>query len=90
MTIDAWLKAACDDADARGLPELKPLLESLARSTAALREADRLVNRNATSTNHERRLDPPSGRRAARLRSGALSPVDLVRGCLDRIDASPT
>jgi len=46
MTIDAWVKAACADADRRGLPELKPLLESLARSTAVLREADRIVNRS--------------------------------------------
>jgi hypothetical protein len=46
MTIDAWLKAGCDDADRRGLPELKPLLESLARSMAALREADGIVNRS--------------------------------------------
>jgi hypothetical protein len=40
MQIDVWLKSACDDAERRGLPELKPLLETLARSTAALREAD--------------------------------------------------
>jgi hypothetical protein len=46
MTIEAWLKAACADADRRGLPELKPLLESLARSMASLREADRIVNRS--------------------------------------------
>jgi hypothetical protein len=38
--IDAWLAAACADADRRGLPELKPLLEGLARSTEALRAAD--------------------------------------------------
>ena len=43
MQIDAWLKAACDDAERRGLPELKPLLETLARSTAALRAADRIM-----------------------------------------------
>jgi hypothetical protein len=43
MQINAWLKAACDDAERRGLPELKPLLETLARSTAALREADRSI-----------------------------------------------
>ena len=36
-----WLKAACEDADRRALPEVKPLLEGLARSTTALREADR-------------------------------------------------
>jgi hypothetical protein len=38
--IDAWLAAACADAERRGLNELKPLLESLARSMAALRTAD--------------------------------------------------
>lgn len=42
--IDSWLRAACDDADRRSLPQLKPLLEGLARSTAALREADRAVH----------------------------------------------
>ena len=40
MTIEAWLRAAIADADARKLPGLKPLLEALAKSTAALREAD--------------------------------------------------
>lgn len=40
MTIDAWLKAAIADAERRGLPELKTLLEGLAQSTAALRAAD--------------------------------------------------
>lgn len=41
MNMDAWLEGACEDADRRGLPELKPLLETLARSTRALREADK-------------------------------------------------
>jgi hypothetical protein len=40
MTIDAWLQAATADADRRGLPELKPLLETLARATTTLRAAD--------------------------------------------------
>jgi hypothetical protein len=40
MTVDAWLQAAVADAERRGLRELKPLLEALARSTVALREAD--------------------------------------------------
>lgn len=40
MTIDAWLEHAIADAERRGLAELKPLLESLARSTSALRDAD--------------------------------------------------
>lgn len=34
-----WLAAAVADAEARGLPELRPLLEGLAVSTAALRRA---------------------------------------------------
>jgi hypothetical protein len=50
MAIDAWLKAACEDAERRGLPELKPLLEALARSTAALRDADRLIDRGASES----------------------------------------
>jgi hypothetical protein len=40
MTIESWLKAAIADAETRGLPELKPILEALARSTQVLRAAD--------------------------------------------------
>lgn len=40
MTIDAWLQAAIADAEKRGLPALKPILETLARATTALRGAD--------------------------------------------------
>jgi hypothetical protein len=40
MTIASWLQAAIADAEKRGLPELKPILEGLARTTAALRAAD--------------------------------------------------
>jgi hypothetical protein len=40
MTIDSWLQAAIADAERRALPELKPLLEGLARATALLRKAD--------------------------------------------------
>jgi hypothetical protein len=40
MTIESWLQAAIADAERRGLPTLKPLLEGLARSTRLLREAD--------------------------------------------------
>jgi hypothetical protein len=38
--IARWLAAAEADADRRGLPALKPLLQGLAVSTAALRAAD--------------------------------------------------
>ncbi len=40
MTLSAWLEAALADAEARQLPALRPLLENLARSSAALRAAD--------------------------------------------------
>ena len=40
MDIENWLSAAKADADRRGLPALKPLLETLAKSLQALRDAD--------------------------------------------------
>ena len=40
MTVDQWLQSALADADRRGLPALKPVLEPLARATKALRAAD--------------------------------------------------
>jgi hypothetical protein len=39
--VSAWLARAVADAESRGLPELKPLLETLSRSLQALRDADR-------------------------------------------------
>lgn len=40
MTIKTWLEASSQDAERRGLPVIKPLLEALARATATLRAAD--------------------------------------------------
>ena len=40
MTIKLWLEQALQDADRRGLPALRPLLEALARAASALRNAD--------------------------------------------------
>lgn len=40
MTLNTWLEHATRDADRRGLPALRPLLEGLARATATLRAAD--------------------------------------------------
>ena len=40
MQVADWLVHAIADAEARGLSELRPLLETLARSTQALRDAD--------------------------------------------------
>ena len=47
MDLTAWLARVSEDADARGLPELKPLLQTLARSTQALRDADPAFNHPA-------------------------------------------
>ena len=40
MTIQTWLEWALADADRRNLPDLKPLLETLARVLRTLRAAD--------------------------------------------------
>lgn len=45
MTMTQWLEAAIADAERRGLPELKPLLETMARSTTALRKVDEQLRR---------------------------------------------
>lgn len=45
--VETWLAAALADADTRALPELKPLLESLAKATDALRTADTRVRLRA-------------------------------------------
>jgi hypothetical protein len=37
MSIESWLAAAVADAERRGLPELKAVLESIAQATRALR-----------------------------------------------------
>jgi hypothetical protein len=52
--VDAWLAAAIADAERRGLPELKPLLEALARSTVALRAADEATSSPPGVTTSER------------------------------------
>ena len=40
VSVARWLAAAVADADRRGLPELRPLLEGLAQATITLRSAD--------------------------------------------------
>ena len=56
MTVDAWLQSAIADAERRGLPELKPMLETLGHATRALRSAD--FNGDATDG---RLSGPPEG-----------------------------
>jgi len=55
MPHDAWLAAAIADAERRGLAELAPLLQTLARSTAALRMADRVAREEAADGTEEPR-----------------------------------
>jgi hypothetical protein len=52
MTVKAWLEMATHDAERRGLPELKPLLEALAKATSALRTAE--WNADATGESETR------------------------------------
>jgi hypothetical protein len=59
MQVADWLARAIADAEARGLPELKPLLETLARSTQALRDADGVFHHPAAD--HAPRSAPPDG-----------------------------
>jgi hypothetical protein len=40
MTVKTWLDNAVQDAEKRGLSALRPMLETLARATSALRSAD--------------------------------------------------
>jgi hypothetical protein len=40
MTVAEWLAKAKEDAERRGLPDLVPALEGLAKATDALRQAD--------------------------------------------------
>ena len=54
--VAAWLEAAIADAERRGLPELKPLLEGLAQSTNLLRDAhDEMDGRSAHGQDGERK-----------------------------------
>jgi hypothetical protein len=58
MTVKTWLEAAVHDAERRGLIELKPLLETLARATSALRTAEW----NADASGEFDRHREPDGR----------------------------
>ena len=57
VRVAAWLAAAIADAERRGLPELKPLLEGLAQSTNLLRSAHDEVDgrRSAAGQDSERK-----------------------------------
>ncbi len=52
--VSAWLQSAMADAERRGLPELKPLLEGLAQSLTALRDGARGARGAARKTDNQR------------------------------------
>jgi hypothetical protein len=58
MIPERWLEAVSADAERRGLPDLKPLLEALARMTAALREYERELEREQTAGSAGRKPAP--------------------------------
>ena len=60
MTIKMWLEIAIQDAERRGLPELKPLLEGLAKATSALRTAE--WNADAAGIDFDSRVPTPESR----------------------------
>ena len=68
MTIEVWLAAAIGDAERRGLPELKPLLESLAQATRALRGAGfaNEIRENAELAESAEKTDYPRSQRPLR------------------------
>lgn len=60
MRIADWLARAAADAEARGLSALTPLLETLARSTQALRDADAEFGHPAAADESEAHDGDPS------------------------------
>jgi hypothetical protein len=57
MDIESWLSAARADADRRGMPGLKPLLEALAVSTRVLRSGAGIEGQPAPPSGHARSDD---------------------------------
>ena len=62
MTVTSWLEYAARDAECRGLPALRPLLEALARSTAALRAARWNLEAAGELDEHFDKTTSPNGR----------------------------
>lgn len=59
MTVAEWLEAASADARRRGLPDLVPALEALARATETLRAADWNDRADGPTPHDEDRAGPP-------------------------------
>ena len=59
MTIEGWVASAIADAERRGLPELRPLIEALAQATRALRAADLTQQESLPKSRKAGLLGPP-------------------------------
>ena len=59
MTPEDWRQSARADAERRGLPDLQAMLETLARTASALREAD--WNADASGAATPASDPPPAG-----------------------------
>ena len=59
MTVAQWLAVAKADAEKRGLPDLVPALEGLAKATEQLRAADWNVPSSAASALLDDMADTP-------------------------------
>jgi hypothetical protein len=79
VTIKTWLENAIQDAERRGLPTLRPLLETLARSTSGLRTAD--WNFDATG-------DSDRSGHGTDLSAGASAHADLSAAPSAKVDPS--
>ena len=62
MTVEAWVAATIADAERRGLPELRPLIEALAQATRALRAADLTRQEPVPEPRRAGLLGPPTGK----------------------------
>ena len=60
MTIESWLQAATAAAERRGLHELKPLLETLAQATAALRQSS-VARHQSPANSHQTSVESHPG-----------------------------
>ncbi len=64
MTVRRWLENAVADAERRGLPALKPLLEALAQSTEVLRSVRFHDHADDSRTPHNPHYGPEGDRLA--------------------------
>ena len=86
MTLNAWLQSAVADAERRGLPELKPLLETLAKSVAAVARR-RLQRQRVVRRETGPRVPMTIEEFGRRLRAREVTSAQVTDECLQRIDA---